>query len=377
MKKIYILLFVGTLSLGTAAFAQQLSTNLKPHASHAVPSNSKYSFATNGSRVSGAGYIDYSWLNLNDLSYVWQFNSTYVAADTAMSYAGVALNTFIGFDDYADNVDDFSYPTYPTGLSYTIDSIFTVITHENNSGTNNLFIMQIATLNASGALTSTSSVLWSDTIISNSTLSPGGGWLGTNARYVLDYEPGYTTAMGQKVGLVFKYIADKADTLGLIASCVDDGTGGTMTQSTYSTSYMQYPPFIPSISANRNIGYGSPVGSAGWVEAQDWEIWAHVTYNNVTGISDQDMNATLYQNMPNPAQGSTTVKYDLAKASSVSIVFYDLTGKKVKEINEGKMAAGSYNLSVNVSDLANGSYFYSLKTSEGVSLTKKMVVNNK
>lgn len=373
MKKIYTLLFVGMVSIATTVSAQNMPTNLKPHASKAVICNSKTS-GTTQNRVSGAGYIDYSWLQINDLSYVWKYNSTYTAIDTAMNYAGVAIFPFIGFNDYTDNVDDFNYGTYPAGLSFTVDSIFTLITHENNSGTNDLLIMQIAQLSGTGTLSTTSTVLWSDTVTTNTTLSPGGNWLGTGAQYLLEYAPGFSTTPGQKVGMVFKYVASKADTLGIIASCINDGSGGTMTQSAYPTSFMAYPPFIPSVTPNRNIGYGSPVGSAGWVEAQDWEIWAKVTWNDATGISDLDLNATLYQNMPNPSQGQTIIKYDIAKSTSVSVVFYDIAGHKVKEINEGELAAGSYQLAVDITDFAKGTYFYSLKTSNGASLTKKMVI---
>lgn len=373
MKKIYTLLFLGIVSAATSVSAQQVSSTVKPHASQSVPYNNRASFMTNGSRVTGSGYIDYSWLNINDLSYVWRFNSNYVASDTAMTYAGVALNPFIGFNDYTDNVDDFNYATYPTGLSFTVDSVFALITHENNSGANDLLVMQVAALSGTGTLTNTAAVLWSDTLITNTSLStPTGDWLGSS--YLLAMQSGYTTGLGQKVGIVFRYYANTLDTLALIGSSIDDGTGGTTTQSPYPTSFMAYLPYIPTVSPNRNIGYGSPVGAGGWIETQDWEIWAKVTYNDITGISDNELNATLYQNSPNPANGKTIIKYDLAKSTSVSIVFYDIAGKKVKEINEGEMGAGNYQMSIDISDFAKGSYFYSLKTSNGVSLTKKMVI---
>ncbi len=373
MKKIYTLIALGLVSIATTLSAQQLSSALKPHASQAVHSNFKTPFNTNA-RVSGSGYIDYSWYDINDLSYVFKFNSTYTAIDTSLNYAGVAIYPFFGFTDYSDNVDDFNFSPYPTGLTFTVDSIFMLITHENNSGLNDLLIMELVNLTGTNTLSATATALWADTLVTNTTLSSGGGWLGAGALYNLGFTPGYTTSPGQKIGMVFKYVGDKADTMGVLGSCINDGSGGTMTQAINPTSFMRYPPYINSVSTNRTIGYGSPVGSAGWYEAQDWELWAKISYNDLTGISDNELSATLYQNMPNPSNGKTIIKYDLAKATSVSIQFYDIAGQMVKEINEGEMSPGSYQLSVDISDLSKGSYFYSLKTSTGVSLTKKMLI---
>ncbi|MES2592435.1 MAG: T9SS type A sorting domain-containing protein [Bacteroidota bacterium] len=375
MKK--LLLFTGASLLIGSMFAQQ--TAVRPVKTESANSFKAARFNTaaaeRNTNAITSGYIDYSYQNVNDQSYVFGFNSTFVSADSSMNYVGVALFPFQGIFDYADNNVDFNFG-YPSTYTYTIDSIFASLTHENNSGSANYLTMQLVQASNTGVLSTSSTVKWQDTIETTTTLSSGGNWLGAGASYLAEYAPGYTTTAGAKMGIVFKYYAPKMDSLGILGSSIDDGSGGTVTQSPYPTSYMANPPFIPTPAACRNIGYGNPVGSTGWFQAQDWEIWAKVTFNDITGISDNVMNktATLYQNVPNPANGSTVIKYDLAKSSAVTISFYDLTGKKIKEIVEGEKAVGNYKTTVNISDLSKGVYFYTLRTSNGVELTKKMVI---
>jgi hypothetical protein len=375
MKK--LLLLTGASLLISNIFAQE--THL--HAVKAENANASKSirFANSASRSSNAvtsGFIDYSWQNNNDLSYLFRFNSTFTAADSSLNYVGVALNPFQGVFDYVDHDIDFHFIYPASTYTYTIDSIFVSMSHENNSGQEDLLIAQIVQT-TSGPLTAGATVKWADTIRTTTSLSPGGNWVGSGAAYTAEYAPAYTTPAGKKMGIVFKYIAPAADSVGILGSSIDDGTGGTTTQSPFATSYMQNPPQIPTLAPNNAIGYGNPVGSSGWLEAQDWEIWVKVTFNDITGISDDlelNKTATLYQNIPNPANGSTTIKYDLAKSAVVSISFYDVTGKKVKEITEGEKTVGNYQTNVNISDLSKGVYFYKLKTSNGVELTKKMII---
>ena len=377
MKKITLLMTL--LVCATMIFAQQ-TIKMHPVQTDNANAYKAANFIHNSTKNIDAiitGYIDYSWQNFNDLSYVWQFNSLYTAADTSFNYIGVAIYPFQGIVDYSDNLYDFDITPYPSTFTFTIDSIFALITHENNSGTYNKLTMQIAQLSGTNTLTATSTVLWSQVDSTNVTLSPGGNWLGEGASYVLGYAPNFTTTAGQKVGLVFKYEAPDSDSLGVLGSSVEDinNPGGTMTQSPYPTSFMRYPPYIPNITPNRNVGYGNPVGSTGWLEAQDWEIWAKVTFGDPTGINDKETNknVTLYQNIPNPAKCSTIIKYNLSKDANINFALCDITGRKVFVKSENNVTAGTYKINLNVNNLSEGVYFYTL-TANGYAVTKKMVV---
>jgi len=84
--------------------------------------------------------------------------------------------------------------------------------------------------------------------------------------------------------------------------------------------------------------------------------------------------ARLSQNTPNPANGFTTINYELLNKSAVVLSVFDVTGKLVASQNEGNQTAGNHNIRLNTSDLAAGVYSYSLKVGNNNTSTKKMVI---
>jgi Secretion system C-terminal sorting domain len=81
----------------------------------------------------------------------------------------------------------------------------------------------------------------------------------------------------------------------------------------------------------------------------------------------------LSQNYPNPFNPSTTIKYQLPKASDVKIVLYDILGRSVATLVSERKAAGFYQVNFNASTLASGTYLYRIQAGEFVQ-TKKMVL---
>jgi hypothetical protein len=81
----------------------------------------------------------------------------------------------------------------------------------------------------------------------------------------------------------------------------------------------------------------------------------------------------LYQNYPNPLNPTTMIKYDLPNTSDVSLIIYDMLGRKVKELVSTRQQAGKYEIQFNASTLTSGVYVYQLKTGQ-YSETKKMIL---
>ena len=81
----------------------------------------------------------------------------------------------------------------------------------------------------------------------------------------------------------------------------------------------------------------------------------------------------LYQNYPNPFNPTTTIKYDLPNTSEVSLIIYDILGRKIKELVNTKQQAGRYEVQFNASNLASGVYIYQLIAEKYMS-SRKMIL---
>lgn len=378
MKKFYLTLAAAALTLGLSAQVPKLAK--ATHRVDAANINAK-KLSPAGTAKSTAAvenfYVDYSIANFDDLFYVWSFNSGYVTADTAtvngdninpINYAAVSfINPLAGY---------VSDPTAPQEWPYfgddalTIDSVFALVTHENNSGTADSIIFQIVSLDAQSKPTST--VLWQGVDVSDTTMSPGGNWVGENASVLISHAPAYVAS--GKVGLNLRYVASKLDTFSILAGSIDDGNGGTMDQASYQSSWTRIPPFIPSITKNANIGYGNPVGTDGWFEAQNWEFWAYVTYD-VTSVSENSFikGVKIGQSFPNPANKATRFFYELQKPTNVTINVHDMSGRLVQEYKNGVKEAGKHNQVLDLESLTSGVYFYTIVTDQ-TTITKRFVI---
>jgi len=98
-------------------------------------------------------------------------------------------------------------------------------------------------------------------------------------------------------------------------------------------------------------------------------------YNCTTGIDELFNGDGIISNaFPNPANSVISVKYDLNGFSqNGKIIFYDILGKSVKEINlNDKQGIAK----INVMELKSGIYFYSFIVDDKIISTKKIVINH-
>jgi len=91
------------------------------------------------------------------------------------------------------------------------------------------------------------------------------------------------------------------------------------------------------------------------------------------GVADVPASFALHQNYPNPFNPVTTIRFDLASATKVKLTIYDITGRKIRDLVNTNMNAGSYDLRWNASDLSSGMYLYRLETPEFIA-TNKLVL---
>jgi hypothetical protein len=99
--------------------------------------------------------------------------------------------------------------------------------------------------------------------------------------------------------------------------------------------------------------------------------------NDLTGIHDQGSlipgEYKLYQNYPNPFNPITTVKYDIPKASYVTLKVFNMLGQEVQTLVNEKQEARGYEVQIDGSKLPSGVYFYRL-VSKDYTATKKFIL---
>jgi hypothetical protein len=108
----------------------------------------------------------------------------------------------------------------------------------------------------------------------------------------------------------------------------------------------------------------------GWAPLSDYSLPVGI---NATSGDQIPEKFTLMQNYPNPFNPSTTITFSIPKNSQTSLKIFDVLGREVRTLVNEKLSAGSYNVSINASDLTSGVYFYSLR-SGNFTETKKMML---
>lgn len=95
--------------------------------------------------------------------------------------------------------------------------------------------------------------------------------------------------------------------------------------------------------------------------------WKFIVYNPV-GISGTGgyvpEQFTLYQNYPNPFNNISKIKYQISKSSWVQLKLYDISGREVRTLEDGKLEPGVYEITLDADELASGIYFYRMNAGD-------------
>ena len=82
----------------------------------------------------------------------------------------------------------------------------------------------------------------------------------------------------------------------------------------------------------------------------------------------------LYQNFPNPFNPETSIRFDLAEASNVTLTIFNIAGQEVATLVNGNMNAGAHTVSFDGANLTSGVYLYRLTAGEFTSTMKMMLL---
>ncbi len=99
----------------------------------------------------------------------------------------------------------------------------------------------------------------------------------------------------------------------------------------------------------------------------------------ILGTQDYDQFSAKYLDFaspcyPNPTHNSSYVNVHLLNPANLSIEIYNITGKKVMEVNHGYTGVGVHQLMIEASQLSNGVYIYKVMAG-GESVTHRMIVD--
>jgi len=79
----------------------------------------------------------------------------------------------------------------------------------------------------------------------------------------------------------------------------------------------------------------------------------------------------LFQNHPIPFNSSKTIGFSLESSEIISLELYDLLGRKLTVLANGKNTTGYHEIAFDAGDLTSGTYLYALKSENGLA-TRKM-----
>ena len=199
----------------------------------------------------------------------------------------------------------------------------------------------------------------------------------TNNIYLGGYGVSRSTDYGEtweSIGLSEKYITSMAANDNIVIVGTDGGFFETTDngQNWYQKNdgLLESPNNITLIEIRNGIIYSAVDDKSIMVRSID----------NITEVEEnQNIDALpqeyyLSQNFPNPFNPTTSIEYTVSSSEYVTLKVYDILGNEVETLVNEQKSAGSYSVKFNASDLSSGVYLYRLQTSDGVVLTKKLML---
>ena len=82
--------------------------------------------------------------------------------------------------------------------------------------------------------------------------------------------------------------------------------------------------------------------------------------------TEQLLDYDMSQNYPNPFNPTTTIRFSVSQAGSISLKVYDALGREVKTLIDNQyFESGAHDIGFNASQLASGLYFYRMIANQG------------
>lgn len=148
------------------------------------------------------------------------------------------------------------------------------------------------------------------------------------------------------------------------------------------------------VSVSTNGGSTWTAMNAGLATANVWHLALDATnrrlyaatsgdgiyrYDNLTDVPEEPASENvparfaLLQNYPNPFNPVTTIHFDVPESGPYRLAVYDMLGRQVAVLVDGRVEAGHNTVTFDAGGLASGGYVYQLRGTPGI-LTRKMAL---
>jgi endoglucanase len=184
--------------------------------------------------------------------------------------------------------------------------------------------------------------------------------------------------------LAFTVHVETGGTYAISARAASAGSGGNM--SLWWDGGQTLPLNVPGTGGWQNwqtVDLGTYELDAGTHDFRVTSLTGGYNLSQITftliaaGVGDQPgvpLTFQLWQNYPNPFNPTTVVSYQLPVASNVKIVAYDLLGREVAVLVNGKQPAGNHDVKFDGAGLSSGVYIYRLSAGNNVASRKMILV---
>ena len=319
--------------------------------------------------------------------------------DSNFTNIGVAFTHIFDFQTF-DFYGFDSIGKIPRVDYLIIDSVLFNFGHTNHSGIPNTLAITLRTLPLGGGPSTSGNIIWSDTSTSTD-FTP---------TFAINQLPLFSSPVAETLAYVNRGVYAELyfdgemglDTGSFIANYWESGincpplsgTGGVESFTlrehdlTDGRTYWQDPTqsiiwgnpastYYSNLNiyfdCNSNGSYDKGTNEAYFV--QNVAMGIYYTYGgDYMGVEKMNADVSnISQNYPNPFSTTSTIEYTIKNETNVAVEVFDITGKSVQYLNQGRKGPGTYKMSIDGSSLNNGIYYYSFVTDSGRS-TKKMIV---
>ena len=167
---------------------------------------------------------------------------------------------------------------------------------------------------------------------------------------------GLCTALHE--GFAYLLKSDVLSSGGTKMTCASYIAKGTLSQVTASS------PWLTSAGYKAIIGFWHPFPSGPGI------------YEKFSQPGQTIFRNFLYQNVPNPAFGSTTINYSIAQKGKVLLEVFNTLGQRIMCLVDQKQLPGVYKVTWNfiINHVPAGVYFYRLKAGNYEKIRKMVVL---